>query len=90
MLFLATSQLFRNAKKRLPQELSELVDTGLLDTVPVDPFSGHPIRYDATRQLVWSFGIDEKDDGGDGDLDSETLNIKDFIWRLATGIDQRD
>ncbi len=58
--------MFRDAENWLRRGLSELVDAGLLEEIPVDPFSGQPIRYDATRQLVRSFGIDEEDDDEDG------------------------
>ena len=74
-LLLIACRLFRDEEKRLPHQLSELVDANLVDSVPLDPFSGHPIRYDSKRSLIWSFGFDEEDNGGDWDTD--------FVWRVS-------
>ncbi len=75
--------MFRDAENRLRRGLSELVDAGLLEGIPVDPFSGQPIRYDATRQLVRSFGMDEEDDDGDEDFASDTTGGNDLAWRVS-------
>lgn len=50
---------------RLPQQLDELVP-GFLDSLPVDPFDGAPLRYrvDPGEYLVYSVGANERDDGG--------------------------
>jgi hypothetical protein len=49
----------------LPTSLETLVPK-YLDRVPVDPFSGDAIRYvkGPARVVVYSFGANEKDDGG--------------------------
>jgi hypothetical protein len=49
----------------LPPSLETLVPK-YLDRVPIDPFSGHEVRYvqDPARVVVYSFGANEKDDGG--------------------------
>lgn len=69
---------------RMPNGLLDLIEAGLLTTVPVDPFSGMPISYDRDRSLIWSFGFDEKDDGGDWDFEAEFPDGKDLVWRLPT------
>lgn len=50
-------------EKSLPAKLDDLVPH-YLPTVPLDSFSGEALRYDAKRGLIWSVGIDFKDDGG--------------------------
>jgi hypothetical protein len=49
----------------LPGSLDELVPAHLA-TVPIDPFSGRPVRYRsfAGGYVVYSLGVNEKDDGG--------------------------
>ena len=49
---------------KLPATLNDLVTTGLLDQVPIDPFDEQPVRYDPQRALLWSINDDEEDDGG--------------------------
>ena len=51
-------------KGRLPESLDELVEEEILPVVPVDMFSGEPLRYDAERRLLWSVGPDAVDDDG--------------------------
>jgi len=56
---------FRTTGSHLPELLAELVPT-YLDSVPIDPFDGQPLRY---RKLdpgyvVYSIGQDGQDDGG--------------------------
>ncbi len=50
---------------RVPAALSEMAPS-LLPAVPVDPYSGEPIKYRLTpeRYVVYSVGPDGKDDGG--------------------------
>jgi hypothetical protein len=47
----------------LPAKLDDLVPQ-YLPAVPLDPFDDKPLRYDATRGLVYSVGISLKDSGG--------------------------
>lgn len=54
----------RDRDGRLPPTLDALVDAGLLNAVPIDPFSAQPLRYDAGRQLLWSVGPDGTDNQG--------------------------
>jgi hypothetical protein len=64
---------FRNAHGDYPQSLPELIP-GQLSEVPIDPWSGKPLRYlridpaeDRLHRsfLLYSVGIDGIDDGGD-------------------------
>lgn len=51
---------------KLPQKLDELVPD-YADAVPLDPFDGKPIRYDAKTPKLWSIGPDFTDDRGQRD-----------------------
>jgi hypothetical protein len=57
---------FKENKGRLPLNLSELQEAGLLEKVPIDPFSGKPIEYKKLDDnfTVYSYGLDFDDDGG--------------------------
>ncbi len=66
----------------LPDRLSQLVSAGFLESVPSDPFSGRPLRYSAERAVIWSYGMNEKDDDGDFDFDATFPDGKDIAWRL--------
>ena len=48
----------------LPPDLQALVDDGILEAVPIDPFSDEPLRYSRERRVVWSVGPNETDEGG--------------------------
>jgi hypothetical protein len=56
---------FRTSEGRTPAALSELVPA-YLDAVPIDPFTGEPLRYrvDANAYTIYSVGVNGKDDGG--------------------------
>lgn len=51
---------------KLPPAMDALVASGLLPAIPSDPFAKGSIRYDPARRVLWSVGIDGKDDGGKG------------------------
>jgi hypothetical protein len=50
-------------ESRLPAKLEDLAPR-YLSAVPLDNFSGEPLRYDAKRGLIWSVGTNFKDEGG--------------------------
>jgi hypothetical protein len=56
---------YRLAHGRLPENLAELVPAQL-ETVPLDPFDGRPLRYKrlSPGYVVYSVGSDRVDDGG--------------------------
>jgi hypothetical protein len=82
-LVLIACRQFRDERNRLPHSLAELVDARFLESVPLDPFSGAALRYDPNRRIVWSYGVDEKDDDGDGDLETNAATGNDIVWRVA-------
>ena len=64
----------------LPQKLSELVDGKYLESVPIDPFSDKPLRFDAKRRIIWSVGPNMIDEGGAG---IQKMDFKkDFRWEI--------
>ena len=56
---------FRNTNGTLPDSLDNLLPA-FLNSVPIDPFDGQPLRYKklAKGYVVYSVGEDGKDDGG--------------------------
>lgn len=58
-----TVKRFAQDKGRLPQALAELVPAYFTE-LPVDPYSGKALGYDATRGLLYSAGVDVHDAGG--------------------------
>ncbi|MHC5020599.1 MAG: hypothetical protein ACYTGX_10900 [Planctomycetota bacterium] len=54
----ATAHLRRTGAR--PRTLADC-----LDPVPLDPFDGRPLRYDATKGVIWSVGTNGTDEGGD-------------------------
>ena len=61
----AAIAIFQQQAGRLPEKLDELVPA-ILPSIPLDPFSGKPLRYARTDDgwKVWSVGFDLKDHGG--------------------------
>ncbi len=57
---------YQSREGRLPQSLPDLVDAGLLPSVPIDPYSGQPFVYRATDKdfTLYSVGEDCTDNGG--------------------------
>lgn len=64
---------YRLATGALPTELSALVPE-YLESVPVDPFGGEPLRYTKRGKgyVVYSVGLDARDDGG---VDSDDVTF---------------
>ncbi|MCC5845411.1 MAG: hypothetical protein JJU05_14270 [Verrucomicrobia bacterium] len=61
---LAALHRYRRVNGRLPGELADLVPD-FIKSVPMDPFDGRPIRYDAERGIVYSVNENGEDNGGD-------------------------
>jgi hypothetical protein len=57
---------YRAQEGRLPESLRQLVEAGLLTSVPVDPYSGVPLVYRVTDRdfTLYSAGEDFVDNGG--------------------------
>jgi hypothetical protein len=57
---------FKKEKGRPPESLQELVDTGYIEQLPIDPYNNGALTYINTGDgfLLYSFGEDFDDDGG--------------------------
>jgi hypothetical protein len=73
-------EVYRRRHGTLPPTLQPLVDEKILATLPIDPFSSMPLRYDAKRALIWSVGFNGKDDGGKGG--QAVADGKDIAFRV--------
>lgn len=74
-------RIYEGRTGALPDDLAELVKSGILQKVPVDPFSCQPFAYSKARRLIWSVGENEKDDGGVATGDG--YGDPDIVWSLA-------
>jgi hypothetical protein len=89
-LSLLALQLARAETGALPASLDEIVPR-YLPSVPLDPFDGKPLRYSASKQVIYSVGTDAKDAGGldqadpmeaFGDEAEPTLRFSAEAWDL--------
>lgn len=66
LMILAVSRYEQDAG-RLPETLEQLKTAGYVEKIPIDPFSGKPYSYQVTEDsfLLYSFGANLKDDGGE-------------------------
>jgi hypothetical protein len=57
---------YKADKGRPPQKLDQLISTGYLKALPMDPYSGNPLVYKRIRHdfTLYSLGADFDDDGG--------------------------
>ena len=79
------ARIYAAREKHFPAALAELVPA-LSSREPLDPFTGKPLvfRVDKDGLLVYSFGSNEKDDGGRGTFLMTQLVQKsndDWAWR---------
>jgi len=54
---------FETQNSRLIESLSELIPD-YIDALPIDPFSGRPIKHDSSARYLYSYGANFNDDGG--------------------------
>ena len=78
-------KIYKNQAGHYPENLDALVP-GLLDSVPIDPFSGKPLIYRLQDGgvLIYSVGSNEKDEGGRGTYQITQLVMEkddDWAWR---------
>lgn len=78
-------KIFNKEHGRYPSSLGELVP-GLLDKVPIDPFTGKPLVYKVQNNevLIYSLGSNQKDDGGRGTYKITQMVMDkddDWAWR---------
>ncbi len=81
---LAAVRRWQIAHKSLPRNLAAACREAGLKTVPIDPFSGQPIKFviDGGQPVVYSVGKDGKDDGGKVDSKNDS-QPGDLIYRLS-------
>ncbi len=72
-------KIFKNLNGDFPDELSEL-SPGILDEIPVDPFTGNPYVYRKGDSgfIVYSVGSNQKDEGGRG------------TWKITQKVMEKD
>ena len=78
-------RLYKSRTGRYPDTLEALVP-GILEEVPVDPFTGKPLVYRPEGEgfIVYSLGTNEKDDGGRSTFSVDRLVMfkdDDLAWR---------
>lgn len=78
------AERFRIKTSHWPASLDELVEAGLLKTVPVDPFDGKPLRLKHTDDglIVYTIGHDRTDNGGNLDRAKQLQPGTDLGFRL--------
>jgi len=63
-------RLYWERNNELPQDVSNLVENGILPALPLDPFTGNRLQYSKGKALVWSEGWKKiADDRGLGTLE---------------------
>lgn len=72
-------KIYKNMYGDFPEDLSELAPE-ILEEIPVDPFTGHPLIYKKQDSgiMVYSIGSNLKDDGGNG------------TWRIISLVMEKD
>jgi hypothetical protein len=65
----------------LPRSLDALVEEGILQSVPVDPFSGKAMGYSHKKRLIWSTGVYPDADVVESPFDGQRRVLYD-IWPL--------
>ena len=81
-------KIYKNMHGDFPEDLSELAPE-LLEKIPVDPFTGHPLIYKKQDSgiMIYSVGSNLKDDGGNGTLQITSLVMEkddDWTWKEVT------
>jgi len=77
----AAIALYQRENGKLPDNLDALCPK-FLPTVPLDPFSGKPLRYEKTQDgwKLWSVGSDLKDDGGTVNDAPHRIDDPDYVF----------
>ena len=79
-LLIVALAAYRNVHGTLPDTLDNVVSEGLLKVLPKDPYSDGNFHYDKSRELLWSVGINGKNDGGKGSKGRP--DEPDMVWSL--------
>jgi len=78
------TERFRLKHQRLPGKLDELIPD-IVSGIPNDPADGKPLRYRPSEDgsyILWSIGIDRKDDGGLDDAKKDPIEKPDWILSI--------
>jgi len=78
VLTLLSLMIYEKNKGKFPTELEELVSEGIIDKLPLDPYSGFTMGYRRTEDgfILYSVGTDMKDDGGETARNKEGKMLK--------------
>lgn len=84
------AERYRLKHSKWPDSLMELVAEKLIDSTPLDPFDGKPLRIKRVEDglLIYSVGRDRKDDGGKFDRKQSWQANHDLVFQLFD-IDKR-
>jgi hypothetical protein len=63
---------YRQKTGALPPDLAALINSGVIERLPRDPY-GDVLRYSMERRLLWSVGPNGVDDGGRNNIDRSQL-----------------
>lgn len=81
--FLVALQIYKLQKGKPPVDAQTLVHGGFLASLPSDYFSGEPLRYDPSREAVWSVWTNGRDDGGSSEwIEKARMKSADVVWKL--------
>ncbi|HBG25879.1 MAG: hypothetical protein A2Y10_17875 [Planctomycetes bacterium GWF2_41_51] len=84
-LTIVAVHVFKKQKGYLPESLQELITSGFLTSVPIDPFSDKPIVYKKRNNdnfALYSVGLDFDDDGGKMEISKDG---KPDMWNTKDG-----
>lgn len=82
VLLVIACKLHERETGDLPDSLDELVDTGTLETLPTDPFTGDAMHYAPNRRLIWSIGRDRKNNNATTTPDTHQFQQPDLVWEI--------
>lgn len=85
---------FQDNTGKLPANLTQLQEAGLLQEIPIDPFSGKGMKYKKLENgfTVYSYGLDFSDDNGQNQLSNFMPNGPNgdlVIWPVENPRDNR-
>ncbi|MFN0199261.1 MAG: hypothetical protein ACKVT0_21125 [Planctomycetaceae bacterium] len=86
------SQIYQKMNGAYPKDLDDLVRAGILDEIPIDPYSktGERMHYRVTADgvLAWSIGYNGIDDGGEIDKSNRKAGgLLDVGLRLGDSVE---
>ncbi len=81
--------LYKRMHGHFPSSLQILVDEKMLPKMPIDAFDGKPLRYDASRAILWCVSENGKDDGGHDVPWAFGATDKDLVWPIDGHLNAR-